>query len=312
MLDLNNLAKRWKAWKEEFQLYIDLTLTEALEGTMVKLFYYLVGETGRELCENVLGSSTAERTVQQLLDAFDQHCNPKQNETVETYCFFMRNHGTDEGFDKYVTELKMLASTCNFGDIKDSLIRERIVCGKNSPSLRERLQREDNLMLQKCVQICRATELSRENSKTIEGRSVEELNAVKQVPTHKTVKDDEQKAVVICKFCGKTHERDKWKCLAYGKTCRKCGGANHFAAVCKVKRGHVKVVNNVAEAESEQYEDLLALFHCMVRYGSARLGTVRLSSGRFAFPLQFSTALEWAGLFTCHYSCAASTAVTSS
>ncbi len=57
---------------------------------------------------------------------------------------------------------------------------------------------------------------------------------------------------------------------------------------------------------------LMALFHCMVRYGSARLGTVRLSSGRFAFPPQFSTAIEWAGLFTRHYNCAASTAVTSS
>ncbi len=57
---------------------------------------------------------------------------------------------------------------------------------------------------------------------------------------------------------------------------------------------------------------LIALFHCMVRYGSARLVTVRLSSGRFAFPLQFSTAIEWAGLFMRRYSCAASTAVTSS
>ncbi len=48
-------------------------------------------------------------------------------------------------------------------------------------------------------------------------------------------------------------------------------------------------------------------------YGAFPLhGTVRLSSGRFAFPLQFSTALEWAGLFTCRYNCAASTAVTSS
>ncbi len=41
-------------------------------------------------------------------------------------------------------------------------------------------------------------------------------------------------------------------------------------------------------------------------------GTVRLSSGRFAFPPQFSTAIEWAGLFTRRYNCAASTAVTSS
>ncbi len=47
-------------------------------------------------------------------------------------------------------------------------------------------------------------------------------------------------------------------------------------------------------------------------HGTVRFGTVRLSLGRFAFPLQFSTAIEWAGLFMCLYSCAASTAVTSS
>ncbi len=32
----------------------------------------------------------------------------------------------------------------------------------------------------------------------------------------------------------------------------------------------------------------MALFHCVVRLGMAR----------FVFPLQFSTALEWAGLYT--------------
>ncbi len=37
--------------------------------------------------------------------------------------------------------------------------------------------------------------------------------------------------------------------------------------------------------------------------------SARLSLARFAFPLQFITALEWAGLFTCCYSCAASTDV---
>ncbi len=43
----------------------------------------------------------------------------------------------------------------------------------------------------------------------------------------------------------------------------------------------------------------MALFHCVVRLGSARLVTARL-----AFPAQFSAALGWAGLFTCRYSCA--------
>ncbi len=52
--------------------------------------------------------------------------------------------------------------------------------------------------------------------------------------------------------------------------------------------------------------------HGTVRLGTVRYGTVRLSSRRFAFPLQFSTAIEWAGLFTRRYNCAASTGVTSS
>ncbi len=54
----------------------------------------------------------------------------------------------------------------------------------------------------------------------------------------------------------------------------------------------------------------MAIFHCVVQLGSARLVTARHGSGWFAFPPQFSAALEWAGLFMCRYSCAASTAVT--
>ncbi len=52
-----------------------------------------------------------------------------------------------------------------------------------------------------------------------------------------------------------------------------------------------------------------------VRYGTVRHGSVRYGTAQFgsvAFPPQFSTAIEWAGLFTRRYNCAASTAVTSS
>uniref|UniRef100_A0A672KN83 receptor protein-tyrosine kinase n=1 Tax=Sinocyclocheilus grahami TaxID=75366 RepID=A0A672KN83_SINGR len=48
----------------------------------------------------------------------------------------------------------------------------------------------------------------------------------------------------------------------------------------------------------------------MTRLGTAQYSTARNGSAPFAFPLQFSTALEWVGLFTCRYSCAASTAAT--
>ncbi len=52
------------------------------------------------------------------------------------------------------------------------------------------------------------------------------------------------------------------------------------------------------------------VLYLLWRFSTARFGTAQF--GSVAFPLQFSTAIEWAGLFTCRYNCAASTVVTSS
>ncbi|KAJ8356687.1 hypothetical protein SKAU_G00194810 [Synaphobranchus kaupii] len=85
VLDNANLAKTWKSWKEEFTLYTDLTMAEdAAEMTKVKLFYYLIGESGRELLETLAsGNASARKTVSSMMKLFDEHCNPKVNETVE-------------------------------------------------------------------------------------------------------------------------------------------------------------------------------------------------------------------------------------
>ena len=36
-----------------------------------------------------------------------------------------------------------------------------------------------------------------------------------------------------CDYCGWSHRRGKRNCPAFGKTCDKCGGKNHFRTVCK-------------------------------------------------------------------------------
>ena len=256
-LDSSNLAKTWKSWKEEFTLYTELTMPNAEETTKIKLFHYLIGQSGRELLDTLSADdATARVTVSALMKLFDDHCNPKLNETVERYRFFMRDQGMDETVDKYVTDLRVLASSCNFGQLKDSLIKDRIVCGTNNSALRERLLREENLTLDKCLKVCRATELSKENCKTLQGQVVEEVHALKHT-TRKT-RDDE----VCCKFCGKTHERNKSKCPAFGKKCSKCGKENHFASKCKTKTENVKKyksVHAVAEQDSDEYEDIMTI-----------------------------------------------------
>lgn len=83
---------------------MELSMPEAEETTKVKLFYYLIGETGRELCETLMSDVTAaRRTVKNMIEKFDGHCNPKVNETVERYRFFMRNQAQEENIETYVT-----------------------------------------------------------------------------------------------------------------------------------------------------------------------------------------------------------------
>ena len=264
-LDSGNLSRSWKTWRDEFGLYVDLTIPGEEDKDAkkkVKLFCYLVGESGRELLDTLMGDEPMSAwTLEGIISKFDDHCNPSINETVERYRFFTRNQSGSETIDSYVTELKLLAKTCNFGTLRDSLIRDRIVCGLNDASMRERLLREKKLELDVCVQLCRAAELSRENCRTIAGPTMEE--EVHAVSGGGAARQNYTRNTVECKFCGRTHERDKRKCPAFGKKCKTCGKDNHFSIVCRsVPEKNKKRVHNVAETEcddDEEYEDVLCV-----------------------------------------------------
>lgn len=259
-LDSGNLSKTWSTWSDEFVLYVDLSLSADAgdEKKKVKLFSYLVGESGRELLETLMGDTAKDAwKLDDIISKFDGHCNPSVNETVERYRFFTRNQGVGENIDNYVTELKLVTKTCNFGTLRDSLIRDRIVCGNNSTVMRERLLREKDLTLGRWVQLCRAAEHSRENIWTLaEPTTVEEVHALQGAAQQRHVS-----STVECKFCGRTHDRNKRKCPAYGNTCKKCGKENHFAVKCRAstEQRKKKQIHSVAQCESDEYEDILCV-----------------------------------------------------
>ena len=69
--------------------------------------------------------------------------------------------------DAFLTRLKKHSKTCEFGDLKDSLVKDRLVCGIADNVTRERLLREDDLTLEKAVKVCKAAELVKERSKEL-------------------------------------------------------------------------------------------------------------------------------------------------
>eukprot|EP00057_Strongylocentrotus_purpuratus_P002379 XP_003724411.1 PREDICTED: uncharacterized protein LOC100889241 [Strongylocentrotus purpuratus] len=139
----------------------------------------------------------------------------------------MRQQVGGETLEQYVTELKLLAANCNFNDLRDSLIRDRIIFGIQD-GLRTRLLRESELMLDKCLQICRAEVLSKEWMTAFDKGQSQDVHAVQKLKPNMSGKTVQQ-----CKYRGKSQVADKNKCPAYGRTCNKCQKENHFANVCK-------------------------------------------------------------------------------
>ena len=87
----------------------------------------------------------------------------------------MRSQKEGENIDQYVTELKNLAATCEYRDLRDELIRDRIVIGIKNNAVRGRLLREADLTLSRTIEMCRADEASKIQIKSLDSRVVNEV-----------------------------------------------------------------------------------------------------------------------------------------
>ncbi len=137
-----NLSENWRKWKREFQFY--LTATESDEkSNEVKTSRLLtaIGERARDVYYTfTFDSEGDEMKLDKVLEKFDSY-----------------NQGDEQSTDEYVTELRSRAEHCSFGDLKSSLIRDKIVIGVHDKKVQERLLREPDLSLEQAIQICRAS-----------------------------------------------------------------------------------------------------------------------------------------------------------
>lgn len=83
------------------------------------------------------------------------------NMTFERHIFNSRVQALVESIDQFVTDFKTKAKSCEYGQLCDSLIKDRFLVGIHDDALRARLLRETDLDLHKAIQMCRAAEASR-------------------------------------------------------------------------------------------------------------------------------------------------------
>ena len=155
-----NIAERWKMWKQTVELYLDVTMSGKPEPEKCKAFLCVIGKEGREIFNTFVFPEEEKDKFTPLLAKFENYFIPKKNVKMERHKFNTQVQGSTELIDQFVTDHKNIAINCEFGAIKDDLIRDRIVCGTISERVKERLWREDKLTLDKAISVCRADEES--------------------------------------------------------------------------------------------------------------------------------------------------------
>ena len=68
------------------------------------------------------------KKIDLVIQKFEEYCNPRQNIAYERYLFNSRQQHKFESMEEYLTQLRILAISCEFGRLEDSLIRDRIIC----------------------------------------------------------------------------------------------------------------------------------------------------------------------------------------
>ena len=155
------------------------------------------------------------KKIEEVILKLENEFSPAKNITYERFVFNTCSQSPGQSFEDYLTELKRLSSSCEFGTLKDSFIVDRIVVGIQNDAVRERLLRMKIRDLSKVVELCKSAELVTTQMAALKPseNSVDNVSiAVNQA----------QRVVAKCKFCGKSHKYGKEFCPAAEKACDNC------------------------------------------------------------------------------------------
>ena len=265
MPEEGELASTWRKWKKRFMIYLKATRQAGNDTpgeVKTSLLLHAIGAEGQEAYETfTFAEGEDKEDVDVVLSKFESFYIPKTNITCERYGFFTRSQEPGESIDHYVTALRKLAQTCDFGDIRDSLIRDRIMLGVADMRTTKRLLAAGDPDLTKALEICRSEELAATQRKRMEA-DTKKVN----VDLVQEMEDDEEETEAqvsalhhqgsrtngrnTCGRCGRKHPPRK--CPAWGKTCMKSQRSNHFSAMCRTK-----TVSTVVKAKKETSQKLV-------------------------------------------------------
>ena len=242
---MQRVAERWKEWRERFDMYtVAANIKDDAQKRAVLL--YVAGPSVHKIFKTLQDTGTDFKTA---LEKLNEYFQPQKNIIYERYVFKQTHPTPGESADSYITRLRTLAETCEFGNAENE-IRDQFVMTCSSHTFCTKLLREKDLTLGKLIGMARAKELAEKQASNISGQNTSRSNIhqIKDEENHEAKEKIRPPKYVPkpgkrnqCRNCGNEFKQGhKRVCPAKGKTCRSCGKLNHFAIVCRSSKNPSK------------------------------------------------------------------------
>ncbi|KAK9746375.1 hypothetical protein QE152_g6141 [Popillia japonica] len=292
MVMTGDLAANWRKFRNNYETFMIATgANKKAVEVQAAVLTHCMGEEVRSILDTLDISAEQKQDPKYILEVLQQYFIPKTNISIERHRFNSRTQDDNEKFDSFVGDLRKIANNCEFGSMKDALIKDRIVCGIRDIKIKDRLLREVDLNLDKAIKICKAAEETDNHIRKLGDQTKMQVGEIKKSTDRKYVAEKERTGTsargrrvnthynsannkrtvhgtdrryqghtreentrnmqVDCGRCGRSHDHNR--CPAYGKSCKKCGKLNHFAIKCKSR-----IVNSINDNKVEPDSYVLA------------------------------------------------------
>ena len=226
-----DLHQEWRRFSRQAQRILDGPLHKKEENEHVSYLKLWVGDKGLDVFEGFTFAKPEDAAkLKVVLKRFEEYCAPRKNHIMAALKFNERRQGDNEGFESFVTDLKILVKDCGYQE-EERMVRDAIVFRYKHSKVREKcMDQADTLTCEKAIEISRNYETNLSILKKLasdEDPTVNTLNQEKCPPwnrqkrsnkskrkTEKTAEAEEVESKYKCGRCG--YDKAHKKCPAMG------------------------------------------------------------------------------------------------